>query len=190
MIRPKIMVDFVADENLCLVNSTLYEGSTRLMKLCVPLFTSPEYYRKASYGFRPGRSAHQAVAQAQVYLEQGYSYIVDIDPEKFFDRVCHDRLLSRLAQRITDKRVLKLIRAFLQAGILEDGLMTIPTEGTLQDSPLAPFLSNVVWTSWTRNSRTAGTGSVGIRMIAISTCGVPEPGRVCWRASVAFSHGA
>jgi RNA-directed DNA polymerase len=97
-----------------------------------------------SYGFRPGRSAHQAVAQAQAYIEQGYSYVVDIDLEKFFDRVCHDRLMSRLAQRITDKRVLKLIRAMLQGGILEDGLMTQPTEGTPQGSPLSPFLSNVV----------------------------------------------
>ena len=97
-----------------------------------------------SYGFRPGRSAHQAVAQAQAYLEQGYSYVVDIDLEKFFDRVCHDRLMSRLASRITDKRILKLIRAFLRAGIFEDGLMTIPTEGTPQGSPLSPFLSNVV----------------------------------------------
>ena len=78
-----------------------------------------------SSGFRPGRSAHQAVAQAQAYLEPGYRYVVDIDLEKFFDCVCHDRLMSRLAQRITDKRVLKLIRAFLQTGILEDGLMTI-----------------------------------------------------------------
>lgn len=97
-----------------------------------------------SYGFRPGRSAHQAVAQAQAYLEQGYSYVVDIDLEKFFDRVCHDRLMSRLASRITDKRTLKLIRAFLRAGIFEDGLRTIPTEGTPQGSPLSPFLSNVV----------------------------------------------
>ena len=97
-----------------------------------------------SYGFRPGRSAHQAVAQAQAYIEQGYSYVVDIDLEKFFDRVCHDRLMSRLAQRITDKRVLKLIRAYLQAGILEEGLMTRPTEGTPQGAPLSPFLSNVV----------------------------------------------
>jgi RNA-directed DNA polymerase len=97
-----------------------------------------------SYGFRPGRSAHQAVAQAQSYIEQGYSYVVDIDVEKFFDRVCHDRLLSRLAERIADKRVLKLIRAYLHAGILEDGLITLPTEGTPQGSPLSPFLSNVV----------------------------------------------
>lgn len=97
-----------------------------------------------SYGFRPGRSAHQAVAQAQVYIEQGYHYVVDIDLEKFFDQVGHDRLMSRLAERITDKRVLKLIRAYLHAGILEDGLITIPTEGTPQGSPLSPFLSNVV----------------------------------------------
>ena len=97
-----------------------------------------------SYGFRPGRSAHQAVAQSQAYIEQGYSYVVDIDLEKFFDRVCHDRLMSRLAERITDKRVLQLIRASLHAGILEDGLITPPTEGTPQGSPLSPFLSNVV----------------------------------------------
>ena len=101
-------------------------------------------FSACSYGFRPGRSAHQAVAQAQSYIEQGYSYVVDIDVEKFFDRVCHDRLMSRLAERITDKRVLKLIRAYLHAGILEDGLITIPTEGTPQGSPLSPFLSNVV----------------------------------------------
>jgi RNA-directed DNA polymerase len=98
-----------------------------------------------SYGFRPGRSAHQAVAQAQSYIEQGYSYVVDIDVEKFFDRVCHDRLLSRLAERITDKRGLRLIRAYLHAGILADGLITFPTEGTPQGSPLSPFLSNVVF---------------------------------------------
>ncbi|MEE8291815.1 MAG: reverse transcriptase domain-containing protein, partial [Candidatus Tectomicrobia bacterium] len=66
-----------------------------------------------SYGFRPGRSAHQAVAQAQAYIEQGYSVVVDIDLEKFFDQVCHDRLMSRLAERITEKRLLKLIRGYL-----------------------------------------------------------------------------
>lgn len=96
-----------------------------------------------SYGFRPGRSAHQAIAQAQAYLQQGYEYVVDIDLEHFFDRVCHDRLMSKLAERIRDKRVLKLIRAYLQAGILEDGLVTVPTEGTPQGGPLSPFLSNV-----------------------------------------------
>ena len=101
-------------------------------------------FSEFSYGFRPGRSAHQAVAQAQAYIAQGYDIGVDIDLEKFFDQVCHDRLMSRLAQRIPDKRLLKLIRGYLQAGILEDGLVTIPEAGTPQGSPLSPFLSNVV----------------------------------------------
>jgi RNA-directed DNA polymerase len=101
-------------------------------------------FSEFSYGFRPGRSAHQAVAQAQVYIEQGYSIVVDMDLEKFFDQVCHDRLMSRLAERIPDKRLLKLIRGYLQAGILEDGLVTPSKAGTPQGSPLSPFLSNVV----------------------------------------------
>jgi RNA-directed DNA polymerase len=109
-----------------------------------------------SYGFRPGRSAHQAVAQAQAYMEQGYSYVVDIDLEKFFDRVCHDRLMSRLAQRITDKRALKLIRASLQGGIFEDGLTTRPIEGTPQGAPLSPFLSNVVLDELEKELETRG----------------------------------
>jgi RNA-directed DNA polymerase len=101
-------------------------------------------FSEFSYGFRPGRNAHQAVGQAQAYIEQGYDVVVDIDLEKFFDQVCHDRLMSRLAERIADKRLLKLIRAYLQAGILADGLITIPVAGTPQGSPLSPFLSNVV----------------------------------------------
>lgn len=101
-------------------------------------------FSEFSYGFRPGRSAHQAVAQAQSYLQQGYEYVVDLDLEKFFDHVCHDRLLSQLARRIADKRVLKLIRAYLHAGILENGIVTVPTEGTPQGGPLSPFLSNRV----------------------------------------------
>ena len=101
-------------------------------------------FSEFSYGFRPGRSAHQAVAQAQAYIEQGYPIVVDIDLEKFFDQVCHDRLMSRLAERIPDKRLLKLIRGYLQAGILEDGLVTPSKAGTPQGSPLSPFLSNVV----------------------------------------------
>jgi RNA-directed DNA polymerase len=103
-----------------------------------------EAFSDHSYGFRPGRSAHQAIAKAQSYIREGYPYVVDIDLEKFFDRVCHDRLMSRLATEIEDKRVLKLIRSYLQAGILEDGLVHIPMEGTPQGGPLSPFLSNVV----------------------------------------------
>jgi RNA-directed DNA polymerase len=101
-------------------------------------------FSEFSYSFRPGRNAHQAVGQAQAYIEQGYDVVVDIDLEKFFDQVCHDRLMSRLAERIADKRLLKLIRAYLQAGILADGLITIPVAGTPQGSSLSPFLSNVV----------------------------------------------
>jgi len=93
-------------------------------------------FSEFSYGFRPGRSAHQAVAQAQAYIEQGYDVVVDIDLEKFFDQVCHDRLMSHLAERIPDKRLLKLIRGYLQAGILAEGLVIQPETGTLQGSPL------------------------------------------------------
>jgi len=97
-----------------------------------------------SYGFRPGRSCHQAIAKAQSYVKSGYGYVVDIDLEKFFDRVCHDKLMSSLANRIEDKRLLKLIRRYLKAGIMENGLEVVPTEGTPQGGPLSPFLSNVV----------------------------------------------
>jgi len=101
-------------------------------------------FSESSYGFRPGRSAHQAIARAQMYLNSGYGIVVDLDLERFFDRVNHDRLVSRLSREIADKRVLKLIRGYLKAGILEDGLVSVPTEGTPQGGPLSPFLSNVV----------------------------------------------
>ncbi len=101
-------------------------------------------FSEHSYGFRPGRSAHQAVAQAQRYIAEGRHWVVDIDLEQFFDRVHHDKLLGRLAQRVRDKRVLKLIRAFLNAGVMEQGLVSPTTEGTPQGGPLSPFLSNIV----------------------------------------------
>jgi RNA-directed DNA polymerase len=97
-----------------------------------------------SYGFRPGRSQHQAIEQARQYVQQGYFWVVDIDLEKFFDRVNHDRLMSKLAGRIADKRVLRLLRAYLNAGMLKDGMVQPRTEGTPQGGPLSPFLSNVV----------------------------------------------
>lgn len=113
-------------------------------------------FSEYSYGFRPGRSAHQAIAKAQLYLKSGYGFVVDVDLEAFFDRVNHDRLMSRLAQRIADKRVLKLVRAYLQAGILENGLVKVPTEGTPQGGPLSPFLSNVVLDEWDRDLERRG----------------------------------
>src|SRR5918911_4360061 len=97
-----------------------------------------------SYGFRPGRSAHQAVAQAQQYMAEGYRWCVDLDLEKFLDRVSHDKLMAKIAARVSDKRLLKLIRAFLTAGVLEGGLVSPVDEGTPQGGPLSPLLSNIV----------------------------------------------
>jgi RNA-directed DNA polymerase len=97
-----------------------------------------------SYGFRPGRSAHQAVEQAQQYIAEGCRWVVDLDLEKFFDRVNHDKLMARIAERVSDKRLRKLIRAFLRAGVMEDGLVSPVDEGTPQGGPLSPLLSNIV----------------------------------------------
>ena len=101
-------------------------------------------FSEHSYGFRPGRSAHQAVAKAQQYIAEGYGWVVDLDLEKFFDRVNHDKLMAQLARRISDKRLLKLIRAFLRAGVMEGGLVSPIDEGTPQGGPLSPLLSNIV----------------------------------------------
>src|SRR5947199_694882 len=101
-------------------------------------------FSESSYGFRPGRSAHPAVAQAQTYIAEGYGWCVDLDLEKFFDRVNHDKLMGQIAKRVEDKRLLKLIRAFLNAGVMENGLVSPSVEGTPQGGPLSPLLSNCV----------------------------------------------
>lgn len=97
-----------------------------------------------SYGFRPGRSAHQAVAQAQKYIAAGHTWVVDFDLEKFFDRVNHDKLMGQIAKRVEDPRLLTLVRAFLNAGVMENGLVSPSVEGTPQGGPLSPLLSNLV----------------------------------------------
>src|SRR5271157_1464969 len=101
-------------------------------------------FSEHSYAFRPGRSAHQAVAQAQKNIAEGYSWVVDLDLEKFFDRVNHDKLMGQIAKRVEDKRLRKLIRAFLNAGVMENGLVSPSVEGTPQGGPLSPLLSNLV----------------------------------------------
>jgi RNA-directed DNA polymerase len=101
-------------------------------------------FSQHSYGFRPGRSAHQAVAAAQRYIADGHRWVVDIDLEKFFDRVNHDRLMAAVAKRVQDKRLLRLIRAFLNAGVMASGLVSPTDEGTPQGGPLSPLLSNLV----------------------------------------------
>lgn len=101
-------------------------------------------FSEHSYGFRPGRSAHQAVLAAKSYAEQGYGWVVDLDLEKFFDRVNHDVLMNRLAWRIRDKRLLRLVRAYLNAGIMADGVKVRLEEGTPQGGPLSPLLANLL----------------------------------------------
>jgi len=113
-----------------------------LQQVLSPLFEP--HFSESSYGFRPQRSAQQAVLKARQYVREGRRWVADIDLEKFFDRVNHDILMSRLARRIKDKRVLRLIRRYLQAGMMSNGLTTARREGTPQGGPLSPLLSNIL----------------------------------------------
>jgi group II intron reverse transcriptase/maturase len=113
-----------------------------LLQVLTPIFDPT--FSSFSYGFRPGRNAHQAVRQAKNYIAEGYEWVVDIDLEKFFDRVNHDILMGRLAKRIKDKRILRLIRRYLQAGIMVHGVVQERWEGTPQGGPLSPLLSNLL----------------------------------------------
>src|SRR5258708_16123378 len=101
-------------------------------------------FSQYSYGFRARRSGHHAVAQAQQYIAQGHGWVIDLDLEKFFDRVNHDKLMGQIAKRVEDKRLLKLVRALLNAGVMENGLVSPSVEGTPQGGPLSPLLSNLV----------------------------------------------
>ena len=101
-------------------------------------------FSDSSYGFRPGRGAHDALAQAQKYVAEGRTIVVDMDLEKFFDRVNHDLLMARLARRIADKRLLRIVRRFLEAGLMQDGVCSARYEGTPQGGPLSPLLANLL----------------------------------------------
>ncbi|MBP6517055.1 MAG: group II intron reverse transcriptase/maturase [Chitinophagales bacterium] len=119
----------------------------RLIQQAISQWLSPKYeatFSEQSYGFRPNRNAHQAVMQSKQYLQDGKTWVIEIDLEKFFDKVNHDRLMSTLAKRISDKSTLKLIRSYLSSGIMEGGIVSQRTEGTPQGSPLSPLLSNIV----------------------------------------------
>jgi RNA-directed DNA polymerase len=113
-------------------------------------------FSEHSYGFRPGRSAHQAVEAAQRYIAAGCRWCVDLDLEKFFDRVSHDKLMAKIAERVGDKRVLKLIRAMLTAGVMENGLVGPTDEGTPQGGPVSPLLSNIVLDEFDRELERRG----------------------------------
>ena len=116
--------------------------SQALAQVLTPIF-DPEF-SECSFGYRPGRSAHQAVASVQGHVADGYRWVVDVDLERFFDRVQHDALMARVARKVKDKRVLKLIRKFRDAGIMVDGIKQASVEGTPQGSPLSPLLSNIM----------------------------------------------
>ena len=133
-------------------------------------------FSEASFGFRPGRSAHQAVQRAQELIASGHDHGVDIDLEKFFDRVNGDILMGVVAKRVADKRILKLIRGFLTAGVLlADGLAGATEEGTPQGGPLSPLVSNLMLDSWTRSWRRAASTSCAMPTTATSTCAVSGP---------------
>ncbi len=125
-----------------------------LLQVLEPIYEPT--FSESSYGFRPQRSAHQAVALAQTYVAEGHRWVVDLDLEKFFDRVNHDILMSRVARKVSDKRVLGLIRRYLRAGVLEHGLVEASEEGTPQGGPLSPLLSNILLTDLDRELEQRG----------------------------------
>jgi RNA-directed DNA polymerase len=125
-----------------------------LLQVLQPIFEPG--FSESSYGFRPGRNAHQAVRTARGYVRAGKRFVVDLDLEKFFDRVNHDILMSRVARQVKDERVLKLIRRYLEAGLMQEGLVEPRTQGSPQGGPLSPLLSNILLTDLDRELERRG----------------------------------
>ena len=131
----------------------------RLIQQALLQVLQPEFeptFSEHSYGFRPGRNAWQAVQRAQGYIREGRRWVVDLDLEKFFDRVNHDILMSRVARRVKDERILKLIRRYLEAGMMSEGIVSARAEGTPQGGPLSPLLSNILLTDLDRELERRG----------------------------------
>jgi group II intron reverse transcriptase/maturase len=147
-----------------------------LLRVLQPIFEPG--FSESSYGFRPGRNAHQAVRAAQQYVRAGKRWVVDLDLEKFFDRVNHDILMSRVARKVKDVRVLKLIRRYLEAGVMQEGLARPRTEGTPQGGPLSPLLSNILLTDLDRELERRGH----------SFCRYADDCNVYVRSRVAAAH--
>src|SRR6478735_10297932 len=131
----------------------------RMVQQAIYQWLRPIYeqeFDKDSYGFRPGKNAHQAVLTAQGYLNEGYDWIIELDLEKFFDKVNHQKLMHLLSQKVKDKRTLLLINAYLKSGIMEGGLVSQRIEGTPQGSPLSPLLSNIMLNELDKELRARG----------------------------------
>jgi group II intron reverse transcriptase/maturase len=131
----------------------------RLIQQAMHQVLSPQFeptFSEHSYGFRPGRRAHEAVKAAQAHVEAGYKWVVDIDMERFFDTVNHDRLMARMKAVVKDKRVLRLVNAYLKAGVMVNGVVVEKREGTPQGGPLSPLLSNIVLTELDRKLEERG----------------------------------
>jgi len=152
-----------------------------LHQVLSPIF-EPEF-SEASYGFRPGRNAHQAVQAARQYVAAGKRWVVDMDLEKFFDRVDHELMMGKLAQKIDDARVLKLIRRYLEAGMMADGLVRPRGEGTPQGGPLSPLLSNIILTELDRELERRGHAFCRYADDCNVMCAVSGRARGCWRVS-------
>jgi RNA-directed DNA polymerase len=155
----------------------------RLIQQALHQALSPMFdpgFSERSYGFRPGRSAHDAVKQARADASEGRRWVVDLDLEKFFDRVNHDVLMSRVARKVTDKRVLRLIRKYLRAGVM-DGGVTSPTRARRRAGRCRRCCPTSCWMTWTRSWSDGGTRFVATPTTATFTCGRGAAGSGCWR---------